>query len=79
MRALIKADLVELKEKYGDPRRTEIIEAEATDFTEEDLIPNDEVVVTLTSNGYIKRSDDGSLSRAAPRRQGLTRHHDSRR
>ena len=43
-RALIKEDLAELKEKYGDPRRTEIVDAEATDFTEEDLIPNDEVV-----------------------------------
>jgi DNA gyrase subunit A len=55
VRALIKVDLAELKEKYGDPRRTEIIESEAADFKEEDLIPNDEVVVTLTSNGYIKR------------------------
>ncbi|GAC1448253.1 MAG: DNA gyrase subunit A [Ktedonobacterales bacterium] len=55
VRALIKQDLAELKEKYGDPRRTEIQEAEAGEFTEEDLIPNDEVVVTLTQNGYIKR------------------------
>jgi DNA gyrase subunit A len=55
VRALIKQDLAELKEKYGDPRRTEIQEDEAGEFTEEDLIPNDEVVVTLTQNGYIKR------------------------
>jgi DNA gyrase subunit A len=55
VRALIKRDLAELKEQYGDPRRTEIQEAEAGEFTEEDLIPNDEVVVTLTQNGYIKR------------------------
>ncbi len=55
VRALIKQDLLELREKYGDPRRTEIAELEAADFTEEDLIPNDEVVVTLTQNGYIKR------------------------
>ena len=55
VRALIKQDLAELREKYGDPRRTEIAEAEAADFTEEDLIPNDEVVVMLTQNGYIKR------------------------
>ncbi|HEY7778636.1 MAG TPA: DNA gyrase subunit A, partial [Ktedonobacterales bacterium] len=55
VRALIKQDLAELKEKYGDPRRTEIQDAEAGEFTEEDLIPNDEVVVTLTQNGYIKR------------------------
>jgi DNA gyrase subunit A len=55
VRALIKKDLAELSEKYGDPRRSEILDAEAADFTEEDLIPNDEVVVMLTQNGYIKR------------------------
>jgi DNA gyrase subunit A len=55
VRALIKQDLYELREKYGDPRRTQIEDDEAGEFTEEDLIPNDEVVVTLTSNGYIKR------------------------
>ncbi|GCF10594.1 DNA gyrase subunit A [Dictyobacter arantiisoli] len=55
IRKLIKADLKELKEKYGDERRTEIIEAEIGDFKYEDLIPNEEVVVTLTEKGYIKR------------------------
>ena len=55
IRKLIKGDLLELKEKYGDPRRTDIEEAEAGEFREEDLIPNEEVVVTLTENGYIKR------------------------
>jgi len=55
VRAIIKADLQELKEQFGDPRRTEIQEAEAGEFTEEDLIPNDEVIVTLTEKGYIKR------------------------
>jgi len=55
IRKLIKQDLVELKEKYGDARRTEIKETEIGDFKEEDLIPNEEVVVTLTEKGYIKR------------------------
>ncbi len=55
IRKLIKDDLKELKEKYGDPRRTEIIEMEASDFKNEDLIANEEVVVTLTEKGYIKR------------------------
>lgn len=55
IRKLIKTDLQELKEKYGDPRRTDIQEAEADDFKEEDLIANEEVVVTLTEKGYIKR------------------------
>jgi DNA gyrase subunit A len=55
IRKLIKDDLKELKEKYGDARRTEIREAEAGEFVAEDLIPNEEVVVTLTEKGYIKR------------------------
>ncbi|HVU68129.1 MAG TPA: DNA gyrase subunit A [Ktedonobacteraceae bacterium] len=55
IRKLIKADLVELREKYGDPRRSDLGEDEASDFREEDLIANEEVVVTLTEKGYIKR------------------------
>jgi DNA gyrase subunit A len=55
IRKLIKADLQELKEKYGDDRRTDIIESEAGEFRDEDLIRNEEVVVTLTVKGYIKR------------------------
>ncbi len=55
IRRLIKADLAELKEKYGDARRSDIREAEAGEFKDEDLIPNEEVVVTLTEKGYIKR------------------------
>ncbi|HEU5375605.1 MAG TPA: DNA gyrase subunit A [Ktedonobacteraceae bacterium] len=55
IRKLIKADLEELKEKFGDARRSDITEAEASDFRDEDLIPNEEVVVMLTEKGYIKR------------------------
>ncbi|MBA2394704.1 MAG: DNA gyrase subunit A [Ktedonobacteraceae bacterium] len=55
LRKIIKEDLAYLKEKYGDPRRTEITEDEASIFRDEDLIPNEEVVVTLTEKGYIKR------------------------
>jgi len=55
IRKLIKADLQELKEKYGDARRSEITETEASEFRDEDLIRNEEVVVTLTEKGYIKR------------------------
>ncbi len=55
IRKLIKDDLRELQEKYGDARRTDIGEAEAGEFKDEDLIPNEEVVVTLTEKGYIKR------------------------
>jgi DNA gyrase subunit A len=55
IRKLIKNDLEELKTKYGDARRSDIAEAEAGDFRAEDLIANEEVVVTLTEKGYIKR------------------------
>jgi DNA gyrase subunit A len=55
IRKLIKQDLEELKAKYGDARRSDIVEAEAGDFRAEDLIANEEVVVTLTEKGYIKR------------------------
>ncbi|HLD60073.1 MAG TPA: DNA gyrase subunit A [Candidatus Bilamarchaeaceae archaeon] len=51
---IIKQELAEIKEKYGDVRRTQIIDAE-DDFTIEELIPNDNVVVTITNKGYIKR------------------------
>src|SRR6266536_2547014 len=55
IRKLIKEDLRELQEKYGDARRTGIVDAEAGEFRDEDLIRNEEVVVTLTEKGYIKR------------------------
>lgn len=52
---LIKADLKDLKEKFGDERRTRIIEASNTEFSEEDLIPDLQVLVTITDRGYVKR------------------------
>ena len=52
---LIKQDLTELKEKYGDERRTEISGQEAIEFSEEDLIPHQRVAVTLSQRGFIKR------------------------
>ncbi len=52
--AEIKRELLEIKEKFGDPRRTQIIEGEAG-IDIEDLIPQQEVVVTITRDGYIKR------------------------
>ena len=50
----IKKDLLEIKEKFGDERRTEIVEGEI-DIDMEDLIPEQEVVITITETGYIKR------------------------
>jgi len=52
---LIKEDLEEVKKKYGDKRRTQIITAGVSSINEEDLIKQEEVLVTITRNGYIKR------------------------
>ena len=52
---LIKDEVGELKSKYGDPRRTEISDEEIRDFSDEDLIPKQPMVVTLSNRGYIKR------------------------
>ena len=50
----IKKEILEIKEKFGDERRTEIVEGEI-DIEIEDLIPVQDVVVTITDSGYIKR------------------------
>ena len=55
MMGVIRDELNEVKEKYGDERRTEIVAA-AGEFKMEDLIPDSETVVTITHNGYIKRT-----------------------
>ena len=52
---LIKGEVDELKSKYSDPRRTEVSEVEALEFHEEDLIPHQKVVVTLSDRGFVKR------------------------
>jgi DNA gyrase subunit A len=52
---IIKDELKALKEEFGDERRTEIL-AETTDLTIEDLLADDDMVVTITRSGYIKRT-----------------------
>ena len=52
---VMKDELIEVKEKYGDARRTEIIPAEH-EFNAEDFYPNDPVVITVSHLGYIKRT-----------------------
>lgn len=51
---IIRTELLELKEKYGDVRRTKIVH-NTENVTDEDLIPEEDVVVTITNSGYIKR------------------------
>ncbi len=52
---IIKAELLELKEKYGDKRRTQILETEMAAMEEESLIKPEDDVITITHAGYVKR------------------------
>mgnify|MGYP005670186987 FL=1 len=52
---IIKTELLEIKDLYGDERRTEIVPVD-TDFSMEDMIAEEEVVLTITHQGYIKRT-----------------------
>jgi len=52
---IIKSELAELKQKYGDERRTKVIKSAVNQFTAEDLIPNEATVILVTQDGYIKR------------------------
>jgi DNA gyrase subunit A len=54
IRDIIRGEFVEIRENYGDGRRTEII-AQADEIHMEDLIKNEEVIVTITQKGYLKR------------------------
>jgi DNA gyrase subunit A len=55
MLAIIKKEVQELSEKFGDDRRTQIIPHAVGEFSAEDLIPQEETMVMLTEDGYIKR------------------------
>jgi DNA gyrase subunit A len=52
---LIRDDMTDIKTQYGDDRKTQIIDTGAEDIAEEDLIAHQEIVVTLSNRGYVKR------------------------
>jgi DNA gyrase subunit A len=58
---VIKEELTKLRDKYGDPRRTRVYKGKVDEFSEEDLIPNEPTVITITSTGYIKRQSTNSF------------------
>ena len=73
--AIIRAELLELKAQYGDERRTKVIPGELGKMNDEDLIPEEQVVITLTSANYIKRSqiaDYKKQGRGGKGRRGMT-------
>ncbi|MBC8255041.1 MAG: DNA gyrase subunit A [Ardenticatenia bacterium] len=53
--ALVKDEVMDLKQKYGDERRTQVVVDASVDFDEEDLVPREEVLVSITQRGYVKR------------------------
>jgi DNA gyrase subunit A len=60
---LIKDELTDLKDRFGDQRRTKIVAAELGKLSDEDLVPDEQVVVTLTSANYIKRTSIADYKR----------------
>ena len=58
---IIKEELEELSKVYGDARRTKIVKSKVGEFSEEDLVPNEKTIVTLTKSGYIKRMPLGTF------------------
>ncbi|MEK7517950.1 MAG: DNA gyrase subunit A [Patescibacteria group bacterium] len=58
---VIKEELRVVKEKYQDPRRTRVFKSRVGEFSDEDLIPNEPTVITITDTGYIKRQSMNSF------------------
>ena len=72
---VVKEELIAARDKFGDDRRSKIINHELGKFLEEDLIPDEESVVLLTAQGYVKRvlqSDFKKQNRGGKGRRGMT-------
>jgi len=72
---IVKDELLELKKRYGDERLTKVIPQELDKMSDEDLVPDEQVVVTLTSANYIKRSPIAEYKkqgRGGKGRRGMT-------
>lgn len=73
--AIIKNELLEMKEKYGDERRSQIINHELGKFSDEELIPEEDSVILLTTENYIKRtllSEYRRQNRGGKGKRGMT-------
>src|SRR3990167_5637979 len=55
MRGVVKTELTELKDKYGNPRKTTLVKQPIGEFKVEDLIPEEQAMVIITKSGYVKR------------------------
>ncbi len=56
---VVKSELAEIKEKYADERKTKVVKTGIGEFKQEDLIANEEAIITLSQDGYIKRMNPG--------------------
>lgn len=73
--AIIKGELLEMKEKYGDDRKSQIINHELGKFSDEELIPEEDSVILLTAENYIKRtpvSEYRRQNRGGKGKRGMT-------
>lgn len=58
---VIKDELIKVKEKYGDARKTRVYKQKVGEFSEEDLVADESVIVTITDGGYIKRQSPSTF------------------
>jgi DNA gyrase subunit A len=71
IRATIKDELLALTDKFGDDRRTEVIAHGIKEFNMEDLVPNEEALVMMTRDGYIKRTEPDTFKVQARGGKGI--------
>jgi len=57
IKRVVKKEIQEIKDLYGDERKTKVFSGKVGDFSEEDLIPQEETILTITASGYIKRTN----------------------
>jgi DNA gyrase subunit A len=72
---IITAELNEMKEKFGDARRTKVIKGKVDEFSEEDLVAKEEVIITVSEQGYIKRMKENVYAmqhRGGKGKKGMT-------
>ncbi|MBF6604674.1 MAG: DNA gyrase subunit A [Chloroflexi bacterium] len=72
--SIIKEELVELKRKYGGERRTRVVDDSSREMTDEDLIADEDVVITISGRGYIKRQPVATYRRQHRGGKGIIGH-----
>ena len=72
VKEVVKREIKELKENYQDPRRTKVYVSKPQEITEEDLIPEEETIITLTKKGYIKRINPANFRAQHRGGKGIT-------